>query len=113
MGRWMGVLVFWLAATAAAAADGSPVARYLVDGRVHVTVVYRTDGTAGELAWRDTVTGRAGDTAFRVGEDGLQLAGPQGFPGGHARLVPAVALVLERPPWDVASERPALGVCLD
>ncbi len=102
---------------AALLGSGSPVlaarvSRYLVDGRIHVTVVYRADGTGGEIAWLDTVTGREGGAPFRVEEDGhLELRLSSGRVA-HARVLPDVAVVLESPPWGTRGET-ALGVNVD
>ena len=96
---------------------GSPalaarVSRYLVDGRIHVTVVYRADGTGGEIAWFDTVTGREGGAPFRVQGDGhLELRLPSGRVA-HARVLPDVAVVMDSPPWGGRGET-ALGVNVD
>ncbi len=96
---------------------GSPawaarVSRYLVDGRIHLTVVYRADGTGGQIAWFDTVTGREGGAPFRVQRDGhLELHLPSGRVA-RARLLPDVAVVMESPPWGGRGET-ALGVNLD
>ncbi len=110
--RWMPVVAALLLAQAARAGETVPVTRYLVDGRVHVTVLYRHDGRAGDLAWRDTVAGVSGDAPFRVTADGeLEVALPSGRTA-RAHVLPHLALVVEVPPWG-GGPAPALGVSVD
>ncbi len=93
-------------------AQAARVSRYLVDGRIHLTVVYRADGTGGGIAWLDTVTGREGGAPFRVEKDGhLELHLPSGRVA-RARVLPDVAVVVDSPPWGGRGET-ALGVNVD
>jgi hypothetical protein len=88
------------------------VTRYLVDGRVHVAVALRPDGTGGALTWLDTVSGRRGDVPFACRGPALHLASL----GSTSRAYPVgdFALVVESPPWAEHTDGPpALGIALD
>lgn len=103
--------VFALAAAPFAWA-GSPVERYLFDRAVHVALVSRADGSGGELCWRDTVTGRTGESAFRKeGGSLLVEVAPGRFLRAHR--VADAALVLERTPWAPGGGGRSLGIALD
>jgi len=110
--RWAPAVAVLLLAQGARAGQPAPVTRYLVDGRVHVTVLYRHDGRAGDLAWRDTVAGVSGDAPFRVAADGeLEVTLPSGRTA-RAHVLPHLALVVDVPPWG-RGPTPALGVSVD
>ena len=110
--RWAPAVAVLLLAQVARAGQPAPVSRYLVDGRVYVTVLYRHDGRAGDLAWRDTVAGVSGDAPFRVAADGgLEVTLPSGRTA-RAHVFPHLALVVEVPPWG-GGRAPALGVSVD
>jgi hypothetical protein len=99
-------------AAGVARAESPPINRYLVDGRVHVAVIYRTDRTGGEISWTDTVTGRAGEAPFRLRNGVLWVETTPGV-STRAHHLPALAVIFEGPPWAVNQPRRALGVSLD
>lgn len=103
-------LVFGLALPAGA--GPLAVTRYLVDGRVHVAVALRPDGTGGALAWLDTVSGRRGDVPLAFRGSALAVAASDG--SCRAYLVGDFALVLQSPPWgDGSPAHSALGIALE
>ncbi|MEW6488303.1 MAG: hypothetical protein AB1578_10395 [Thermodesulfobacteriota bacterium] len=112
MRRIAGMLL--LAAGLAPPAGAGPLAvtRYLVDGRVHVAVALRPDGSGGALTWLDTVSGRRGDVP--LASRGPTLAVAASDSSCRAYLVGDFALVLESPPWSEDSPAPpALGIALE
>jgi hypothetical protein len=107
-------LIACLAALAAgvARAERPPISRYLVDGRVHLTLIYRSDHTRGEIAWLDTVSGRGGEAPFSLHNGVLWVEATPGVIT-RAHHLPALALVFEDPPWAIGHSRKALGLPLD
>jgi len=94
------------------AAGAQPEVRcYLVDSRVHVALVSRAEA-GGELAWHDTVSGRAGEAPFVQRGDRLLLGAP-GEGGAEAHLLPDLAIVIRNPPWGAEAGHLSLGVVLD
>ena len=85
---------------------------FLVDARVHVAVVPAGEGAEGELVWRDTVTGESGGEPFTADGDRLLFHGDPASPV-TARVLPDLAIVLERPPWAPDLSGPSLGVALN
>jgi hypothetical protein len=88
---------------------GASVERFLVEGRVHVTLVTLDDGTRGGIIWQDTAMPRRGEAPFLRRGRVLHFRG-DAVPPAH--LVPGVALVLRNPPWN-PSISTVLGVSLD
>ena len=46
-----------------------------------MSVLFREDGAAGDIAWQDTVSGRRGDASFAAAEDSIlqyRLRAPDG-----------------------------------
>ena len=104
--------VFTLVAASNAGAATPPVERYLFDRGVHVALVSRADGTGGELCWRDTITGKTGQTPFfRSNGDLVVEVSPGHFHRAHR--VADAALVLEGTPWVAGGAGRALGIALD
>lgn len=107
---WLSVMtLFW---ATVAAADGTQVRCFLVDSRIHVTVVSSSVGAQGELVWRDTVTGQGGETPFTAKHDGLLLHGTESGPV-LARMLPDLAILLDHPPWGRRGPGPSLGIALN
>ncbi len=106
---WAAVLI-GLAVPGVAA--GGRVSRYLVEGRVHVTLFARGDGSGGQITWCDTVSGACGEAPYRVGPDGHEVCAADGV-RGRFRVVRQVAVVFERPPWEARAPVPLLGVSTD
>jgi hypothetical protein len=101
-------------ATAAwAGGDDGVCQRFLVDERVFVSVQFQPDGSAGGIAWLDTVSGRRGDAPFATDAgSGLQVEMPGGW-CSRAIFLGDVALLFRRPPWDPDATAVALGVSLN
>ena len=87
--------------------------RFLVDERVFVSVQFQADGTAGDIAWLDTVRGRRGEALFATAADSvLQVEMPGGW-CSRAFYLGDLALLFRNPPWDPAATTVALGISLD
>ena len=111
--RWFVLLgVLALFGADAAVADEAKVRCYLVDARVHVALVSSSSLDAGELLWRDTVTGETGEAPFIASGDRLFLAGVAGQTA-MARVLPDLAILVDRPPWASGDSGPALGIALN
>jgi len=88
---------------------GVSVERFLVAGRVRVTLVALDDAASGATIWRDTVLACTGQEPFLHRWRVLHFRG-DAVPPAH--LMPRVALALRNLPWD-PSVSTALGVSLD
>ena len=98
---------------AARAGEDDACRRFLVDERVFVSVQFQADGTAGDIAWLDTVSGRRGDALFATDADSvLQVEMPGGW-CSRAFYLGDLALLFRNPPWDPAATTVALGISLD
>ena len=107
---WLSVMTLFWAGTVAA--NEAQVSCFLVDSRIHVTVVSAGAGAQGELVWRDTVTGQGGETPFTAQDDGVLLHGTE-FGPVLARMLPNLAIVLDHPPWGHRGPGPSLGIALN
>lgn len=113
--RWvlLGLVLAALAAAPAGAGVDPRFQKFLVDERVFVSVQFHPDGTAGDIAWLDTVSGRRGDALFATAEDSvLQVEMPGGW-CSRAVFLGELALLFRNPPWDPQATNVALGVSLD
>lgn len=112
MRRIVGMLFLVFGLALPAGAGPLAVTRYLVDGRVHVALAVRPDGSGGALTWLDTVSGRRGDVPFASRGPALHLA--SSGPVSRAYPLGNFALVVESPPWAEEATAPtALGIALD
>ena len=111
----VGCLLFAASLTTVARAgvDDGGCRRFLVDERVFVSVQFQADGTAGDIAWLDTVSGRRGEALFATAADSvLQVEMPGGW-CSRAFYLGDLALLFRNPPWDPAATTVALGISLD
>ncbi|HSH70874.1 MAG: hypothetical protein P1P84_00835 [Deferrisomatales bacterium] len=112
VGGWL-LCAAALTTVARAGVDDGGCQRFLVDERVFVSVQFQADGTAGGIAWLDTVSGRRGDAPFATDADSvLQVEMPGGW-CSRAFYLGDLALLFRNPPWDPAATTVALGVSLD